>query len=841
MREDGWSTDHQPRPLVLTFGDEALPSPCATGPDDETLRRIVEHAPYAMVVTDGEGRLLMVNQRIERLFGYRGWELVGRAIEVLVPEAARKTHVAQRREFAERPHPIEMGIGRDVTARHRNGTPFPVEIALNPLETPQGLRVLAAVVDITKRRAAEEALAESETRYRELATHIRDVFLTIDWPSRHATAANPAFEAIWGWSVEALQDNPLLWLEGVHPTDRETIDQALTDTESSGAFDCEYRIISRLGGERIVRHRGFPMRDAHGRVVRVCSIAEDVTERRRADDLLFREKERAQITLASIGDGVVTVDAQGLVDGLNATAESLLGWTIEEARGRSIREVVRILNETTGDVGENPVETCMRLRQVCGFGFPALLLRRDGSQLNVDDSAAPMIDPSGRLLGAVMVFRDVTSQRKLANEVTYHATHDELTGLVNRREFERRLALMLLHGRDKRRPMTVCYIDLDHFKIVNDTCGHLAGDELLRQFAALMRSRVRERDTLARLGGDEFGILLGECALEQARRIADDLRDLIVDFRFTWDGRAFRLGASIGLVPVPAGGELPVVLSAADNACYLAKERGGNRVEVLPPDSHGESERRREMTLLARVQRALAGEGFQLYAQPIVPLQHDDDSPSHLELLLRVTNDSGEALPPGAFISAAERYHQMRAVDRWVVEQTFEALRSRTSTGVAGHCAINLSGQSLGDEEFLRFVLDALDASGVDPSRLCFEITETAAIANLGAAMRFITTLRERGCLFALDDFGSGLSSFAYLKSLPVDYLKIDGRFVRDMVDEPVDAAMVEAIHRVARLMGIKTVAESVESAAVMDKLREIGVDYAQGYGVAMPAPLTIQ
>ena len=514
-----------------------------------------------------------------------------------------------------------MATGREVVARHRDGREFPVEIALNPVPAADGVRILAAVVDITRRREAEAALAESESRYRELATHIRDVVWTIEWPSRRVVTVNPAFESIWGWPVEALREDPQLWLDAVHPPDREIIEQALADPASSGAFDCEYRVVSRLGGMRTVRHRGYPMIDARGHVYRIASVAEDVTERRRADDLLFREKERAEITLASIGEGVVTVDAAGLVDGLNAAAEGLLGWTLEEACGRPIGEVVRILNEATGEPAETPVQACMRTRKVAAFGFSALLVRRDGSQLNIDDSAAPMIHPSGRLLGAVMVFRDVTSQRKLAREVSWHATHDELTGLVNRREFERRLALMLAHGRDHLRSFTVCYIDLDQFKIVNDTCGHTAGDELLRQFATLMRSRLRERDTLARLGGDEFGILLGECTFDQARRIAGDLRDLIEDFRFSWDDRAFRIGASIGLVPVTGGGDLAHILSAADTACYMAKERGGSRVEIVDPDGNDRTGRRQDMTLHARMQRALAGDGFSLYAQPIVALQ----------------------------------------------------------------------------------------------------------------------------------------------------------------------------------------------------------------------------
>jgi diguanylate cyclase (GGDEF)-like protein len=432
--------------------------------------------------------------------------------------------------------------------------------------------------------------------------------------------------------------------------------------------------------------------------------------------------------------------------------------------------------------------------------------------------------------------RDVTEASLAAQETAYQATHDSLTGLLNRREFERRLTLMLKHAKDQERQHALCYIDLDQFKVVNDTCGHSAGDELLGQLSALLKSRLRDRDTLARLGGDEFGVILGECPLDQALRIANELREIIQDYRYSWGTRLFRIGASIGVVPITCACADPAyVLSAADNACYAAKEQGRNRVHVFEPGSTDLVRRQSEMQWIPRLHHALAENQFRLYVQPIIPLNAAGNQ-IHGEVLMRLRDDTGEQYLPGAFIPAAERFHQMLAIDRWVVRAALAAL---------GQCcpaqstfSINLSGQSVGNVEFLDFVMKELACARVASERICFEITETAAISNLTGALNFISTLKARGCRFALDDFGSGLSSFAYLKTLPVDYLKIDGRFIRDVHRDPVDREMVEAIHRVAHLMGIETVAECVENDALLEPLKAIGIDYVQGFAIGGVAPL---
>jgi len=414
-----------------------------------------------------------------------------------------------------------------------------------------------------------------------------------------------------------------------------------------------------------------------------------------------------------------------------------------------------------------------------------------------------------------------------------------LTGLVNRREFEIRTEQAIETAQREGVQHALCYLDLDQFKVVNDTCGHIAGDELLKRLAGLLQARIRESDTLARLGGDEFGVLLEACPLNKAKEIAEDLRSVIKGYRFEWEDQTFEVGVSIGLVAiVPGIGSLADVLSAADAACYVAKEQGRNRTHVFDPDDTALMQHHSQMEWVQRLQRALERNSFELYCQRAQSVGQGVDGMHYNEILLRMREDGEELIAPGIFIPAAERYHLMPAIDRWVVHQALQRLAGKRSWLEAECYAINLSGQSLGDDTFLDYVSGELDAAGVAPERLCFEITETAAVANLRSAQRFITTLRKRGCKFALDDFGSGLSSFAYLKRLPVDYLKIDGRFVKDMLEDPVDHAMVESINQLGHVVGVQTIAEFVENAAILERLGRLGVDYAQGYGIHRPEPL---
>ena len=424
---------------------------------------------------------------------------------------------------------------------------------------------------------------------------------------------------------------------------------------------------------------------------------------------------------------------------------------------------------------------------------------------------------------------------KRTTELTYQATHDPLTGLVNRYEFERRLKRVLIAVEDNDHHC-VLYLDLDQFKIVNDTSGHVAGDELLRQVTAVLETRVRKRDTLARLGGDEFGILLEHCELDLGLSIAEALKQAVKDFQFGWENKIFHIGASIGLVPISEGGDtLSTIMSAADRACYAAKDKGRNRIHIYQADDNDLIERKGQMNWIARIHRALQDNRFCLYSQRMLPIQNVETQPEHHEILLRLVDENGQQVLPGAFIPAAERYGEMSAIDRWVIQKTFAYLIKYSGTTIY---TINLSGQSLGDKHFLDFVIEQIDQTGISPKNIGFEVTETAAISDLAAAKRFISTLKNRGCFFALDDFGSGISSFGYLKELSVDCLKIDGNFVKNMAHNPMDAAIVEAINKIGHTAGLQTIAECVETKAILEKLTIMGIDHAQGYYIGKPQPL---
>ncbi len=558
-------------------------------------------------------------------------------------------------------------------------------------------------------------------------------------------------------------------------------------------------------------------------------------------DSVFEQKERAEVTMDSIGDAVITTDVAARVEYLNPVAESLTGWSTDEARGRPLAEVFRIFNGYNREPKESPIERCLREGRVVGLGNDTVLVRRDGGEFMIEDSAAPVRDRHGNVVGAVMVFYDVAASRGNTHLMSYHATHDRLTGLVNRAEFERRLKGVLEAARSRGGEHALCYLDLDQFKVVNDTCGHAAGDQLLRSLTKLFQTRVRDTDTLSHLSSDEFALLLVKCPLDKAVAVAEDLLRLVRDFRFEWRGSTFNLGASIGVVPIsPQDSSAGEVLAKADSACSAAKEKGRNRVQVYEPGNLEFAQRHGEMQWVSRLTQALTEDRLRLYCQPIVPLRARQ--PTHYEILLRLVDEGGKVVMPAEFIPAAERYNLMPQIDRWVVHHTLSALKrvlpakSTRRPGVA--CNINLSGVSIGEAVFLDELLAEIEAAALPPGTVCFEITETAAIANLEQATKLIRALKARGCSFALDDFGTGLCSFAYLKELQVDFLKIGGQFVKEIGRDPTALAAVQAMNTIGHTLHMRTVAEYVSTPAILRRVRDIGVDYAQGYALARPIPM---
>jgi diguanylate cyclase (GGDEF)-like protein/PAS domain S-box-containing protein len=648
---------------------------------------------------------------------------------------------------------------------------------------------------------------------------------------------SPRWRAMLGYDEADLKGG-LDWRGLVHPDDISRVQALIRDHVASKTpiFESVHRMRHRSGEWRWVISRAKAQLDQHGRLLRLVGVELDITERKLYEEALFREKESAQITLQSIGDGVITTDAASTIDYINPVAEQLTGWRLEDAMGRPVEEIFRAFHEETCEPLENPLSVSIRRARPIKSVRPMLLIRRDGNELYVESTASPIRAGNGKVGGGVLVFHDVSESRELNRRLSYHASHDLLTGLVNRREFENRLERALKSAKARETSYALCYLDIDQFKIVNDTCGHSAGDALLGQVGALLKSKVRWRDTLSRLGGDEFGMLLESCSLDEAMRMAESMREAVRNFRFSWEERVFRLGASVGVVPITADNEdVASILSAADSACAAAKELGRNRVHSFAENDIELMRRRREMQWAARINAALEEGRFELFRMPIAPLQKPETG-AHYELLLRLRDENGRIVAPESFITAAERYGIMPSIDRWVIENALRWLVSEADERERlVMCSINLSGQSLGDDKFLPFVIDQFHKSGLDASKICFEITETAAVASFSQANRFIQALRELGCKFALDDFGTGLSSFGYLKHFPVDYLKIDGSFVREILHDPIDREMVRSINEIGHLTGKQTIAEFAENAEIIEMLRNIGVDFAQGYGIAQP------
>jgi diguanylate cyclase (GGDEF)-like protein/PAS domain S-box-containing protein len=570
----------------------------------------------------------------------------------------------------------------------------------------------------------------------------------------------------------------------------------------------------------------------------ILTIARDISYRKNIESTLGRSKQQAQITLESIGEGVITADTEGLIDYMNGAAEKLTGSLRESAIGKRMPDIVKLIDETDRrDLGD-PIQRCLTDRRRVSMGRRAMMLTQaGGKELSIELTASPIKGPGEVIAGAVVIMHDVSEIRGLTKRMSYQATHDALTGLINRREFERRLEEALQSVREQNVTHVLCYMDLDRFKAVNDTCGHIAGDSLLRSVAALIREKVRESDAVARLGGDEFGVLLLGCPLEKARQIADDVCVAVRDFRFTWQDKVFQIGVSIGLVEIGRdSASIEDLLGAADSACYVAKQEGRGQVHVYSARDEVSARQRGEIFWLRQLQSALKENRFDLHVQPILAVAGRTGQGPALEVFLRLTDESGKLVQPQQFMQAAERYHLMGSLDRWVVRTALAALGQGTMRLPENRsCTINLSAQSLGEDDFLEFVVECLDQSQVSPSQVCFEVTETALMADLERAERFASVLHGMGCQFGLDDFGSGVGALASLKGLDIDYLKIDGAYTHDLRLDSLNGQVVAAITKLAKTVGFKVVAEQVESQADFDALREMGVDFIQGFYIDRP------
>jgi diguanylate cyclase (GGDEF)-like protein/PAS domain S-box-containing protein len=549
----------------------------------------------------------------------------------------------------------------------------------------------------------------------------------------------------------------------------------------------------------------------------------------------------SRLALESLPEALITIDSDGMIEHLNLAAGRLLGTDSGAAVGKPLEEITRVVDEADRKLLAEPIRQALAAGMPLNIGRRALLIRSPNGERLVELSAAPIRVETGETLGVVVLLHDVTESRGLARQMSYQATHDALTGLINRRDFERRLQDAVDGARRGDGNHVLCYLDLDRFKSINDSSGHQAGDAMLREAAKLLRDAVRDSDTVARIGGDEFGMLLVGCPLEKARQIADDVYRAVKDFRFVWKDKIFNVGASIGLVEITHdSGSIEELLAAADSACYVAKRQGGH-VAVYSARDEVFARQTGEIQWLQTLQVALRDSRFELYCQPIVASYAANDEGPAMEVLVRLRNDSGEELVPLEFLRAAERYRLMGLIDRWVVQTTLTALgRGAIALEPKRSIAINLSGQTLADGQFLEFVVECLDSTGANAAQICFEIAESTVVANFEQARRFVGVLHGMGCRFALDDFGSGLGSFANLKTLAVDYLKIDGSFFKNLARDSVNQAMVTAMIRLARTLNFKVIAEQVEDASTMDAARQIGVDYLQGFAVGRPERLAM-
>ena len=774
------------------------------------LGRILEDSSNEIYTFDAESlRFVQVNRGARENLGYTMAEL-----RQLTPLDLKPKYTQESFEALVRP--LRDGYKQQVLIetvhRRKDGSEYPVEVRLQ-LSRADKHPVFAAIIqDMTERKHVQQELQRANEIFRGVLEAAPDAVIIVD-QSGHIVLANQYSELVFGYTREELFGQSM----------EQLVPGLLRQRHAAVWEDFMRRLKVRRIGEilklqaRRKNGKKFPVEislsyfKSHEGLLMIA-IVRDVSEQQEAEQKLK--------WLASFPEmnpyPVIEVNRQGQVSYVNPIGRELFPDLMKTGLAHPLISVIQPLLEShdEGDAAPLLLDTVLdnKTYQLCIKRVPG--------------------DNKFRIY-----VWDITIMHHMAQELSHQASHDALTGLVNRHEFEIRLDRALISARNENKQHAVLYLDLDQFKTVNDTCGHIAGDALLKQLTVILQGHVRHSDILARLGGDEFGLLLQFCPLEKAMAVAEEIRQAIGDYQFIWEQWAYKISTSIGVVAINAeSADLAEVMSVADSACYVAKEAGRNRVHAYQSNVGKTAQLQGEMRWIPRIRKALEENRFQLYCQKIMPLKDNVADIVHYEILVRMLDEQGDMVLPMAFIPAAERYNLMPAIDRWVIHEALEKLQ--TEARFIGFCAINLSGQSFCDEQFLHFVTDQIKQTGIDPKRLCFEITETAAIANLTEATRFIDTLHEMGCLFALDDFGSGLSSFAYLRTLPVDFLKIDGSFVKNILTDTTDLTVVQFVNQFGHAMGMKTIAEFVESAEILAILREMGIDYAQGYGIEKPQPL---
>ena len=795
-------------------------------------------AQFIMSITDARGEIIEVNDSFCKISKYSRKELIGSNHRVI------NSGFHPRAFFTDMWRNISSGKSwqGEICNRAKDGSLYWVDSVITPFVNASGIidRYISIRKDITERVNQRMEIEEAHDRIT-LATDSGEIGIweynitegTLKW--------DDLMYKLYGLSPDKQTEAYGLWAKHVHPDDRTDVEKAIENAIAGiKPFNTEFRIILNDGSIRYLRAAARIKRDQQNKVLKMVGVNWDVSRLRKLTEELAEQHELLHITLRSIGDAVITTNVQGNTEWMNPVAERMTGWSIEEAKGRPIDQAFHIINEETRLPVQSPITLCIAQRKVTDFSDSAVLISRKGNEYGIEDSAAPICNVQGELLGAVLVFRDVTEKRRLNSEISYQAKHDALTGLVNRAEFEVRLRQLLQSTHKDYSQHALMYIDLDQFKVVNDTCGHTAGDVLLQQISQLFKKTVRASDTLARLGGDEFAVILEHCTALQAQRVAQQICDKMEDFRFHYNSHRFRVGTSIGLVTINSCWRTTAeIMQAADTSCYAAKEAGRNRVHIWLDNDQAMQARQDEVQWASRIECALDENRFQLYVQRLNDLSNANNG-IHAEVLLRMENPDGTLTPPGAFFPAAERYHLASRIDRWVLNHVINWLSRRVKAATTiNMLSINLSGQSIGDRIFHRQAIEMLNqAKQTIRSKICLEITETTAVTNMVDASLFIEQVGRLGVRVALDDFGAGASSFGYLKHFPVDILKIDGQYIKGLVSNPLDEVAVRCFIDVARVAGLKTVAEFVDKPEVLSRVRELGIDYAQGFLLHKPEPI---